>query len=564
MLKKANTPGTVAEFIAARYPIEHNPEHGKKMSRNQLNLLAGQLEKKFRRPGRKKEKVCSLVLEWILYLDTLKIPVAQRAACKWFCADTVILPEDEDKVLQAVKTAKIHHVDPLVYDSPMSIMDKFGMPRRKGGPIDPMSVATLHLNKRCGNGVDIFDVDESPESRKNMREIINTHFGKGYSPWCLLQGDKNGNLTERSALYWNYYNAYPKRVAFKDGHLFAFSAGKEKVRVWWNRLDNIISREKEVDLEVPDDPLFRRARFIVDPFTGDQRLLGKIYKGNPVCGWCEHYHTLDDTEPYKKGYYFGGRRLKGAWPGMDLRTEKQLAEGSDLARGMIRVPSTIGEIKANPILRDAALKELILPDSITSVDPDTFRRNGTIRRIKLPSRMTELPPEFFSGCYSLESVELPAGLKKISAHTFRDCRSLKSITIPGSVSEIGEGAFEDCLSLTSIDLPEGLVTIHQDTFKGCSGLREIALPKGLEEIGKSAFCRCSSLRELTLPQSVRLIGNGAFSGCSSLAEVTIPAAVTQMGEAAFSLCFGVVRYNVPQRWYALFHDRYGRRVHIAA
>ena len=118
-MKKNGNSGTVEAFLATQYPISHNPELGEKMSRNQLGLLGRQLEKKIRLSKKKDEEVCAFVLEWILYLDSLKTPVAQRAACKWFCSGTVILPEDELKILQAVKVAKINHVDPLAYDSPI-------------------------------------------------------------------------------------------------------------------------------------------------------------------------------------------------------------------------------------------------------------------------------------------------------------------------------------------------------------------------------------------------------------------------------------------------------------
>lgn len=57
-----------------------------------------------------------------------------------------------------------------------------------------------------------------------MRDVINTHFGRDASPWCLLQGDGAGGLTEDSWVYWERYGAIPKRVAFRDGKLLAFSA----------------------------------------------------------------------------------------------------------------------------------------------------------------------------------------------------------------------------------------------------------------------------------------------------------------------------------------------------
>ena len=58
------------------------------------------------------------------------------------------------------------------------------------------------------------------------------------------QAEKLGFYSDDAlAVAWNYwnglYNAYPKRIAFKNGKLFAFSAGKHNQHVeWWDRNDD--------------------------------------------------------------------------------------------------------------------------------------------------------------------------------------------------------------------------------------------------------------------------------------------------------------------------------------
>ena len=172
------------------------------------------------------------------WLDGLSNPTLQLATARWFTQGAIRLPEDMPKVEQAVSVAGKAKVDPLQYKSPMELLDAHADFKATEKRINPDEVSTLHKAKEFKeHGITVYDVDDSEESRQNMRQIINTHFGKEASPWCLLQGDGNGNLTEQSAQYWEHYNGYPKQVAFKDGKLLAFSANDSKERLWWDRQD---------------------------------------------------------------------------------------------------------------------------------------------------------------------------------------------------------------------------------------------------------------------------------------------------------------------------------------
>ena len=164
----------------------------------------------------------------------------QLCAAKWYLSGKINLPnEDEYKVRDAVKVAKRNKVDALSYESPMDILNTFGQPKEKVKPINPDNVPTLKNRTEVpGTDIVIYDVEESEESRENMREIINTHYGKNASPWCLLQGNEEGKLTKQSAEYWQRYSAYPKKVAFKGGRLLAFSANSSKEITWWDRQDH--------------------------------------------------------------------------------------------------------------------------------------------------------------------------------------------------------------------------------------------------------------------------------------------------------------------------------------
>jgi antitoxin component YwqK of YwqJK toxin-antitoxin module len=219
----------------------------------------------------------------------------QLATGKWFANGVIRLPEDMPKVEQAMKVATIAKVDPLQYKSPMELIDRHADIKLKEKPIDPDTVDTLYDRHVVGDtGIVTYEVEESEESRENMRKIINTHFGDEASPWCLLQGDGKGNLTPKSAEYWEYYSAYPKRVAFKDGKLLAFSANSEDEVVWWDRQDEAHEGIPVVD-KIDDDELGRSASFIYDD-KGNVVEMSDIHRGNKVNGVHEVWSDLDTLE----------------------------------------------------------------------------------------------------------------------------------------------------------------------------------------------------------------------------------------------------------------------------
>ena len=167
----------------------------------------------------------------------------RKAALYWFCKATVRLPEDAPKITEALKTAERAKVDPMQFERPGDILEQFAEYRPKEKPINPDTVPELTDRREMGHGIVTYLVQDDKAGQAAMRKIINTHFGKDASPWCLLQGDKEGNLTSDAWHYWQDYNALPKRVAFKDGKLVSFMAtdiyvigGREKEQ-WWDRTD---------------------------------------------------------------------------------------------------------------------------------------------------------------------------------------------------------------------------------------------------------------------------------------------------------------------------------------
>lgn len=240
------------------------------LSKNNRKTISGWLNKR----ADLTEDAKNAVLD---YIDQFEDATLQLAMGKWFTQNVIRLPEDAEKCMQAVASAKKAKMDPMKFSSPMEIIERHGVIKSKEKPIDPDTVSTLRRAKELPDGIVIYDVEESEESRQNMRRIINTHYGKNSSPWCLLQGDENGNLTAKSAGYWNQYNAYPKQVAFKDGRLLAFGANDRQERIWWDRLD-----KPHDGIPVPEkiegDRLGRSIPYVINTETGEKEREGNIFR----------------------------------------------------------------------------------------------------------------------------------------------------------------------------------------------------------------------------------------------------------------------------------------------
>ena len=170
-------------------------------------------------------------------------PKEQKAALKWLIGGRLILPEDAPKVTEAIRYAEKAKKDPLQYDGPVELMNALAEFKPKDKPIDPDTVPELYNRTEMGDGVVVYNVDEDA-GQVPMRKIINTHWGEDANPWCLLQGDGHGNLSDGSdggynaREYWDHYNALPKKVAFRNGKLLAFMATDEIEREQYGSPDN--------------------------------------------------------------------------------------------------------------------------------------------------------------------------------------------------------------------------------------------------------------------------------------------------------------------------------------
>jgi hypothetical protein len=96
----------------------------------------------------KREDLSNEVKESVLdYLDQFDDTTLQLAMGKWFTQNSIRLPEDTEKCMQAIASAKKAKVDALQFSSPMEIINQYGVVESKKKPINPDNVSTLKKAK---------------------------------------------------------------------------------------------------------------------------------------------------------------------------------------------------------------------------------------------------------------------------------------------------------------------------------------------------------------------------------------------------------------------------------
>ncbi|WP_240704062.1 toxin-antitoxin system YwqK family antitoxin [Porphyromonas levii] len=221
---------------------------------------------------------------------------------RWFSKSVVRVPEDQPKIDEAVEIARRAKVDPMSYDSPMSLIEAFKKYKLREGAVNPDTVPELSNKREIGYGITVYDVDDTPEGQLAMRRIVDTHFGEDANPWCLLQGDGDGGVTDDAWDYWQHYDGCEKKVAFENGKLIAFCANEDSNDLWWDRQDKSHDGVPLLNYLIPDDELGRSADLEIGVY-GNVVNKTNVHKGNWQNGLFEKWYAngqLSSRANYKE------------------------------------------------------------------------------------------------------------------------------------------------------------------------------------------------------------------------------------------------------------------------
>ena len=126
---------------------------------------------------------------------------------------------------------------------------------------NPDKESAFFNKKDLGDGIVVYQVENSKEGQAAVRKAIDSDWGYDKNPWCLAARKEESLDEDQEAWeweawsYWEDYNKIPKRIAFKNGKLHAFSATSDPYTCqWWDRNDE--SSESIPQTTVSDDPDF--------------------------------------------------------------------------------------------------------------------------------------------------------------------------------------------------------------------------------------------------------------------------------------------------------------------
>lgn len=129
------------------------------------------------------------------WAESENIPLSDRSKYKrvglYFMANkNVNLPEDGARLDQAIKLAKSHKVDPLSFDGPAAIIERFSKGGASKVKTDLSTIPELTNKVEQPNGITIYDLPDTRGGQRVVRQLIDEHWGESAQPWCVTSTDK--------------------------------------------------------------------------------------------------------------------------------------------------------------------------------------------------------------------------------------------------------------------------------------------------------------------------------------------------------------------------------------
>ena len=128
----------------------------------------------------------------------------QKVALYWIGKKTLTLPDDLSKFQNAMNLINKQHLDFQKFDNPMDVLsrdDKSTLKIRSQDEVfNPATEKTFSHPYNAGDGVVIYNVEDSKEGQKAVRRAIDFHFGYDKNFWCLAERKEGYRKKEINAL----------------------------------------------------------------------------------------------------------------------------------------------------------------------------------------------------------------------------------------------------------------------------------------------------------------------------------------------------------------------------
>ena len=204
------------EYSNIRFSKSHRAEYEKRLLKNNADI------------GTAKQAAAHIdaLFNWV---DSSEVPVKKKSkfeklALHYMVNNKLRMPEDGYKVIEAERLAEAKKIDPFSFKNPNEIIERYAGEVTKKNPNPDQhlkendSIGAFSNKREIGNGITVYDVENSSPGMLAVRNMVNEHFGKKSNPWCITQAI-DGKLTDTASEYWDQYGT--KQILFKDGKLLA-------------------------------------------------------------------------------------------------------------------------------------------------------------------------------------------------------------------------------------------------------------------------------------------------------------------------------------------------------
>ena len=232
-------------------------------------------------------------------------PKHEKAATKWLLGGHIILPEDNYKILDALKICEQQHLDPMSFSDPNEILAKYTIKENAAEKrVNPDTLPEFSDKKEYPEGITVYTVRNDKAGQAAVRKIIDTHWGEDANPWCLA-ARRDGSLADAWRM-WQHYDSIPKRIAFQDGKLLAFCAFHRNETQWWDREDR---PSKGIPQNVRENGV--SAVYSLDEATGERWKIRGALKDGTRLEWYKNGEIFTEASPdgTKREFAKNGRLL---------------------------------------------------------------------------------------------------------------------------------------------------------------------------------------------------------------------------------------------------------------
>ena len=251
-----------------------------------------------KRPDLDEEQVLGAVSSVFDFITRPEIPQNKKSkleklAFHYVANAYVILPEDGYKVIEAERLSAVKKIDPFSFKNPSDIIDAHPTKAR----INPDEILEFSNKKKRGNGIVVYDVEDSKAGQAAVRQVADTHYGEKWNGWCLIARLDEAADVQRMTFRDLEEAEMMKSVFEQEGRFETVHLTETKLMEdeWLNTLDEA----EVVKSEFEKSGKFRQETIKIEKIK-HKRAPGDVITKYVVSGTGFKEYVIEGVEPKRK------------------------------------------------------------------------------------------------------------------------------------------------------------------------------------------------------------------------------------------------------------------------